>query len=81
MTSASLPCPFCGHSGLYFHEGSSYRWIVAECGKCGANRGEIRLQTSGIDKAQAWEEAKVRAIQEWNQRVERSSTEKERSVK
>lgn len=30
------PCPFCGHVGLEFSEGSTFRWIVASCGGCGA---------------------------------------------
>ncbi|MGL5002417.1 MAG: Lar family restriction alleviation protein [Casimicrobium sp.] len=64
------PCPFCGHIGLSFREGSTFRWIVAECGGCGATRGEERVQTSGHGTPEQWRKnAEERAIEEWNKRV------------
>jgi len=64
-----LPCPFCGHVGLDFSEGSTFRWMLADCGKCGATAGETRVKTMGEGThAQQWEEAKLVAIKQWNTR-------------
>jgi len=57
-----LPCPFCGHVGLHFADGSTYRWGLASCGGCGATCGEVRRNYPPDD---AWHEA---AINEWNRR-------------
>jgi len=65
-----LPCPFCGHIGLDFSEGSTFRWMLADCGKCGATAGETRVRTVGEGThAQWWEEAKPVAIGQWNTRA------------
>jgi len=32
MLDAVKPCPFCGHVGLDFREGTTFRWLSAECG-------------------------------------------------
>ena len=58
-----LPCPFCGHKGLDFDEGSTYRWGVASCSGCGASCGEIRREYP--DQGQ-WH---TEAIAEWNRRT------------
>ena len=64
------PCPFCGHVGIDFHEGSTFRWIVAECAKCGAQTGEVRVQTIGDGTPEEWmQKAKQEAIREWNTRA------------
>lgn len=73
----ALPCPFCGHVGLDFEEGTTFRWILANCSNCGANCGETRVQTMGEgDKALWWEKAKVNAIKEWNTRSKPEGAEK-----
>lgn len=65
-----LACPFCGHVGLDFSEGSTFRWIVASCGGCGATRGETRIQTLGQGTKEEWmAEAQADAIAEWNRRA------------
>ena len=65
-----LPCPFCGHVGLEFKEGSTFRWIIAECGGCGASRGETRIQTFGEGTRDEWmADVQADAIQEWNTRA------------
>lgn len=65
-----LPCPFCGHVGLDFAEGSTFRWIEASCGGCGATRGETRIQTLGEGTKDEWmADARAEAISEWNQRA------------
>lgn len=68
--SELLPCPFCGHVGLDFKEGSTFRWIVAECSGCGASRGETRIQTLGEGTKEEWmDDAKEDAIRDWNRRA------------
>jgi hypothetical protein len=57
-----LPCPFCGHIGLDFSDGETYRWGVASCGGCGASCGEVRREYP--DQGQ-WH---TEAIAEWNKR-------------
>lgn len=65
-----LPCPFCGHAVLDFREGSTFRWIVAECTGCGASRGETRIQTLGQGTKEEWmADAQEDAIREWNRRA------------
>lgn len=65
-----LPCPFCGHVGLEFKEGSTFRWIIAECGGCGASRGETRIQTFGEGTRDEWmADVQADAIQECNTRA------------
>jgi hypothetical protein len=66
----ALPCPFCGHVGLDFREGTTFRWIVAECSGCGASRGETRIQTLGEGTKDEWmADAREDAIREWNRRA------------
>tara|TARA_R110002126_G_scaffold10830_4_gene49399 strand:+ start:2415 stop:2765 length:351 start_codon:yes stop_codon:yes gene_type:complete len=57
-----LPCPFCGHIGLDFADGETYRWGVASCGGCGASCGDVRREYP--DKSE-WH---TEAIAEWNKR-------------
>jgi hypothetical protein len=57
-----LPCPFCGHIGLDFGDGETYRWGIASCGGCGASCGEVRREYP--DKSE-WH---TEAIAEWNRR-------------
>ena len=57
-----LPCPFCGHIGLDFADGETYRWGVASCGGCGASCGDVRREYP--DKGE-WH---TEAIAEWNRR-------------
>jgi hypothetical protein len=59
------PCPFCGHVGLDFSEGSTYRWGEACCSGCGATCGEVRREYP--DKGEWHQEA----IKEWNTRAKR----------
>lgn len=65
-----LACPFCGHVGLDFAEGSTFRWIVGSCGGCAATRGETRIQTLGQGTKEEWVAvAQADAIAEWNRRA------------
>ena len=65
-----LPCPFCGHTGVNVHETSTFRWRVAECNNCGAQCGEVRVQTTGEGTQEEWErQAKEDALKEWNTRA------------
>jgi hypothetical protein len=57
-----LPCPFCGHIGLDFSDGETYRWGVASCGGCGASCGDVRREYP--DQGE-WH---TEAIAEWNRR-------------
>jgi hypothetical protein len=59
------PCPFCGHIGLDFSDGSTYRWGEASCSGCGATCGEVRRKYP--DKGEWHQEA----IKEWNTRAKR----------
>ncbi len=69
-----LPCPFCGHIGVAVEQGSTFRWRVAICQECGAQSGEVRVQTIGDGNAEKWEaNAIADAIKEWNTRAERES--------
>jgi transcription elongation factor Elf1 len=58
-----LPCPFCGHVGLDFSDGNTYRWGIASCGGCGASCGDIRREYPDEGK---WHSE---AIAEWNKRT------------
>jgi len=65
------PCPFCGYVGLDFHEGTTFRWLAAECGGCGATCGETRVQTIGQGTKDEWmQQAQADAIEVWNTRVQ-----------
>lgn len=64
-----LPCPFCGGTEINVIEGSTFRWRAAQCQNCGAQSGEVRIQTSGPGTSDEWEaEARDAAIWEWNLR-------------
>lgn len=65
-----LPCPFCGHVGLDFAEGSTFRWVLASCAACGATCGETRIQTCGDGTPQEWcAAARANSIAAWNRRT------------
>jgi len=67
--AAVKPCPFCGYVGLDFHEGTTFRWLAAECGGCGATCGETRVQTIGQGTKDEWmQQAQADAIEVWNTR-------------
>lgn len=67
--SEILPCPFCGERSVTVHEGSTFRWRLAECDACGAMAPETRIQTLGDGAAEQWEKAAYDdAIKEWNTR-------------
>lgn len=63
MTNEIKPCPFCGHAGLEFGDGSTYRWGLASCGGRGATAGEVRRSYPDDGK---WH---TEAIKEWNTRA------------
>lgn len=64
-----LPCPFCGGRDVSTHEGSTFRWMYAGCDNCGAQAGEVRMQTLGDGAKEEWvRDARQRAIEEWNKR-------------
>jgi len=65
-----LPCPFCGSTDIDVAEGSSFRWMIACCIICGAQCGEVRVQTLGLGTRGQWDERGTRdAIAEWNKRA------------
>ena len=63
VNNKPLPCPFCGHTGLNFLDGSTHRWGIASCETCGASCGEVRREYPDDG---AWHK---KAIFEWNQRT------------
>jgi hypothetical protein len=64
------PCPWCGHIGLDFQEGSTFRWLEASCAGCGATAGETRVQTVGEGHPSDWRKAaEAEAIIQWNTRA------------
>ena len=64
-----LPCPFCGEKSITIHEGSTFRWLVAECNGCGATCGEVRIQTWGTGRSADWKaKAEHEVVLEWNKR-------------
>lgn len=63
------PCPFCGHVGLSFDEGSTFRWLAYSCSGCGMGN-ETRVQTLGEGTPEQWlAQAELEAIKEWNTRT------------
>lgn len=65
-----LPCPFCGGTSVRTMDGSTFRWRVAYCCNCGAQAGEVRIQTLGNGTKAQWNErAEADAIEEWNKRA------------
>jgi Lar family restriction alleviation protein len=66
---ALIPCPFCGSKDICVVEGTTFRWRLAQCNDCGAQAGEVRIQTSGDGTSDKWEAlAEKDAIAEWNTR-------------
>lgn len=63
MATELKPCPFCGHVGLDFDEGSTFRWGIASCAACGATCGEVRRTYPDDGKWHA------EAIEAWNRRT------------
>ena len=61
-------CPFCGESSVSTHEGSTFRWMLAECDYCGAQGPEARIDTMTKDRDAAIEAGKRAALAEWNTR-------------
>jgi transcription elongation factor Elf1 len=59
----ALACPFCGHVGLSFDDGSTYRWGLASCDGCGATAGETRREYPDNGE---WHSD---AIEQWNRRA------------
>lgn len=65
-----MSCPFCGHVGVSIYEGSTFRWRFASCDGCGAQTGEVRVQTMGDGTKEQWEEkARADCLEEWNRRT------------
>lgn len=63
-----LPCPFCGHVGLDFSLGSTFRWLAYSCAGCGMG-SETRVQTMGDGTPEQWDaQARADAVAEWNTR-------------
>lgn len=76
MSAEPKPCPFCGHVGVAVVETSTFRWRVAQCEYCGAQCGEVRVQTVGTGSPEQWEaKAREEAIAEWNTRAATSPNE------
>lgn len=69
LAAEPLPCPFCGHVGLDFGDGSTHRWGLASCGACGATCGEVRRNYPDDGKWHA------DAIKEWNRRSQDAQAE------
>jgi hypothetical protein len=49
--------------------GSTFRWLYAACRSCGAQSGEVRIDTLSEWREQAEDDARQRAIEEWNTRA------------
>lgn len=65
----ALACPFCGHVGLDFQAGSTFRWLAYSCGGCGMGN-ETRVQTLGEGTPEQWRaQAERDAVEEWNKRA------------
>jgi Lar family restriction alleviation protein len=64
------PCPFCGGTSVTVQHGSTFRWVFAGCGDCGAQCGEVRVQTLGPGTPDEWTaQAQIDARAEWNRRA------------
>lgn len=63
------PCPWCGERTGVVREGSTFRWLVVECG-CGVVGPEVRKQTLGDGTPEQWlADGTKRAIDAWNRRA------------
>jgi len=65
----ALPCPFCGSADIASFAGSTFRWRYAMCVECGAQCGEIRINTMTVPRPQAIADADENLLKEWNQRT------------
>jgi transcription elongation factor Elf1 len=69
ITFKPLPCPFCGCAEVTVQQGSTFRWLIAACQGCGAQSGEVRVQTMGAGTPSEWADAgEALTIAEWNKR-------------
>lgn len=64
----ALPCPFCGGDDIWTYAGSTFRWRYAACSECGAQSGEVRIDTIGKARHAAVAEADKECLVEWNHR-------------
>lgn len=65
------PCPFCGGTKISAHDGSTFRWLYAGCGECGAQAAEVRVQTLGEGNPVMWQQTAIKdAFTEWNRRAD-----------
>jgi hypothetical protein len=65
-----LPCPFCGGTEIDVQQGSTFRWLIVACEGCGAQCGEVRVQTMGAGTPREWADAgEALAFAEWNKRA------------
>lgn len=65
-----LPCPFCGGVNVSVRDGSTFRWMLAECNECGATAGESRVRTLGEGTTDEWAaQGKIDALEVWNTRA------------
>ena len=63
------PCPFCGTADVTMQPGSTFRWWVAACSSCGAQSGEVRVQTMGDGTPAEWAATGAAlALAQWNAR-------------
>ena len=70
MSAEIRPCPFCGCASVGVREGSTFRWRFAQCEGCGAQSGEIRINTISHDRVKSEADASAAAIKEWNTRAQ-----------
>lgn len=64
-----VPCPFCGGVIVKVIQGTTFRWRLVQCQECGAQAGEVRIQTLGDGTIVEWEKvAEKDAMEEWNRR-------------
>ena len=70
MSEAIKPCPFCGGTDVVIDEGTTHRWYVARCDRCGAQAGEARVPASCTRSLEQRErDIKASALAEWNARA------------
>lgn len=70
----ALPCPFCGGTEVWTHPGSTFRWRYAACSYCGAQCGEVRIDTLGKPRLEAVADADAELLVEWNKRIPSSES-------
>ena len=71
------PCPFCGEKSITIREGSTFRWMLAECLGCGATCGEVRIQTMGPGLPADWKaKAEQDVVAAWNKRASNAGIER-----